>query len=232
MRYYISDQHFYHEKLNQCMDCRGFDSGEAMNEYMISQWNSRVRSKDEVVILGDFCISPKGEDANAVLARLNGRKYLVIGNHDKYLKSKDFDVGYFQWIAPYRELKDEKRKVILSHYPIMCYNGQYRRDSEGLPGTYMLYGHVHNTFDEYLVNDFQNQTRQYVRGVRGFEGAVQIPCQMINCFCMFSDYVPLTLDEWIQADQKRRKNMKTAESMCFRAERQGTAGGMCFQTEG
>ena len=151
MRYYISDQHFHHDNLNRCMDCRGFESGEAMNEYMISRWNSRVRPKDEVVILGDFCISPKGEDANAVLARLNGRKYLVVGNHDKYLNSKEFDAGHFQWITPYRELKDQKRKVILSHYPIMCYNGQYRRDSGGIPRTYMLYGHVHNTFDEYLV---------------------------------------------------------------------------------
>jgi len=27
---------------------------------------------------------------------------------------------------------------------------------------------------------------------------------MINCFCMFSDYTPLTLDEWIKTDEKRR----------------------------
>ena len=27
---------------------------------------------------------------------------------------------------------------------------------------------------------------------------------MINCFCMYSDYTPLTLDEWIEADRKRR----------------------------
>ena len=31
-----------------------------------------------------------------------------------------------------------------------------------------------------------------------------LPCQMINCFCMYSDYTPLTLDEWIEADAKRR----------------------------
>jgi hypothetical protein len=30
---------------------------------------------------------------------------------------------------------------------------------------------------------------------------------MINCFCMYSDYVPLTLDEWIALDEKRRKEM-------------------------
>ena len=39
------------------------------------------------------------------------------------------------------------RKVILSHYPMICYNGQYRRDEEGRPRSYMLYGHVHDTFE-------------------------------------------------------------------------------------
>ena len=62
MRYYIADLHFCHENLNTRMDCRGFESGETMNEYMIAQWNSRVRKRDEVVILGDFCISKKGRD--------------------------------------------------------------------------------------------------------------------------------------------------------------------------
>ena len=32
-----------------------------------------------------------------------------------------------------------------------------------------------------------------------------ISCQMINCFCMFSDYQPMTLDEWIKIDRKRRE---------------------------
>ncbi len=31
---------------------------------------------------------------------------------------------------------------------------------------------------------------------------------MINCFCMFSDYIPLTLDEWIQVDRERREKTK------------------------
>ena len=37
---------------------------------------------------------------------------------------------------------------------------------------------------------------------------MSIPCNMINCFCMFSDYVPLTLDEWIELDNKRRASLK------------------------
>jgi len=208
MRYYIADLHFCHSNLNEYMDCRGFENGESMNEFMIRQWNSKVRRNDEVVILGDFCISTKGDEVNLFLKRLQGKKYLIIGNHDKYLTNKEFDPKLFEWIEPYKELNDNKRKIILSHYPIMCYNGQYRRSENGEPKTYMLYGHVHNTFDEYLIHDFQNQTRQYQRPALGSDEMVNIPCQMINCFCMFSNYVPLTLDEWIEVDQKRREQMK------------------------
>lgn len=211
MRYYIADLHFCHENLNTRMDCRGFESGEAMNEYMIAQWNSRVRKRDEVVILGDFCISKKGEVANAILERLNGKKYLIIGNHDHFIANKQFDPSRFEWITHYREINDNNRKVILCHYPVMCYNGQYRRNAKGEPKTYMLYGHVHDTYDEYLIDEFQRQTRASTRPVLGKSGGeemVSIPCQMINCFCMFSDYVPLTLDEWIEVDLKRRAIMK------------------------
>ena len=42
-----------------------------------------------------------------------------------------FDATRFEWIKPYAELNDNKRKIILSHYPIFCYNGQYRRNKEG-----------------------------------------------------------------------------------------------------
>ena len=89
MRYYISDLHFFHDNMNTKMDKRGFESLEVMNEYMISQWNKKVRKNDEVVILGDLSIE-KGEKTNEILRRLNGRKYLVVGNHDRYLKDKVF----------------------------------------------------------------------------------------------------------------------------------------------
>ena len=29
------------------------------------------------------------------------------------------------------------------------------------------------------------------------EEPMPIPCNMFNCFCMYSDYIPRTLDEWI-----------------------------------
>lgn len=207
MRYYISDLHFFHSNLNDRMDKRGFASGEVMNEYMIRQWNDRVHKNDEVVILGDLSVG-KAEETNEIIHRLKGKLYLITGNHDRFLQKKEFDTSRFVWIKPYGEIHDNNRRIILSHYPVFCYNGQYLRDKKGNPRTYMLYGHVHNTYDEFLINQFIQRTRSSVRKVRGSEEPVAIPCNMINCFCMFSDYVPLTLDEWIELDKKRRSLMR------------------------
>lgn len=203
MRYYIADTHFFHENLNTRMDCRGFENGEAMNRYMLDKWNQKVRKQDEVVILGDFSWgSPR--DTENLLSQLHGRLCLVQGNHDKNLMKKEYLRRRFEWIRPYTELYDNRRKVILCHYPIMCYNGQYRRDENGNPTVYMLYGHVHDTQDERLVETFSEITRTVQKAdangnLRG------IPSQMINCFCMYSDYEPLTLDEWIVNAKRRRE---------------------------
>lgn len=203
MRYYIADCHFYHEQLNTMMDKRGFHSVEEMNDYMIKQWNLKVKKNDEVVILGDLSLGTP-EQTNELLKRLNGRLYLILGNHDRFLKNKAYDTSRFVWIKPYEELHDRKRKVILCHYPVMCYNGQYKRDENGDPVTYMLYGHVHDTTDQRLLDQFQEITRN-TQAV-GFDGVPRnINCNMINCFCKYSDYVPLSLDEWIECDRKRRQ---------------------------
>lgn len=202
MRYYIADLHFFHEALNDHMDYRGFADAAEMNEYMIGKWNRKVRKNDEVVLLGDVSWG-KADETNALLRRLNGRLYLIQGNHDHFLQSRKLDTGRFVWIKPYEELSDNRRKVILCHYPIMFYNGQYQLDENGNPKTYMLYGHVHDTRDQRLLEQFRKMTASTVTvDVQGVER--NIPCNMINCFCMYSDYEPLTLDEWILCDRRRR----------------------------
>ncbi len=202
MRYYIADLHFFHEAMNTRMDCRGFASAEEMNAYMLAQWNRKVRKNDEVVILGDLSWGD-AKETNLLLERLNGRLYLIQGNHDRFLKNAEYNARRFVWIRPYDEIKDNKRKVILCHYPIMCYNGQYTTDDQGNPKTYMLYGHVHDTFDQRLIEQFQEITRKS-ESIAPDGTPRHIPCNMINCFCMYSNYTPLTLDEWILCDRQRR----------------------------
>ena len=75
----------------------------------------------------------------------------------------------------------------------------------------MLYGHVHNTQDETLINRFIMEIRKTMVQSKHAESPEQIPCNMINCFCMFSNYQPMTLNEWIEIDRKRRAKMTEAE---------------------
>ena len=196
MRYYIADCHFFHGALNIKMDKRGFDSAEEMNEYMIRKWNAKVKHNDEVVIIGDFSWG-NAEETNKLLNKLHGRLYLIQGNHDRFLTNGNYNASRFVWIKPYAEMHDNGRKVVLCHYPVMCYNGQYRLDEKGNPKTYMLYGHVHDTHDQRLMEQFIQMTKEtHVVGPDGVER--NIPCNMINCYCGYSDYEPLSLDEWIK----------------------------------
>ena len=186
------------------MDNRGFESVEQMNEVMIEKRNKKVHAHDEVVILGDLSLG-SGQETNQVLRRLKDKLYLIRGNHDdRYLKDKDFDASRFMWIKDYAEIHDNKRKIVLMYYPIFCYNGQFRRESDGTPLTYMLHGHIYKTEDQVLVDRFCAETRATIRKSVHQEEAQPMPCQMINCFCMYSDYTPLTLEEWVECDQRRR----------------------------
>ena len=205
MRYYIADTHFFHKALNTKMDCRGFADVYEMNEYIIHQWNSKVRKNDEVVILGDFSWG-NAEETMSVLEQLNGKLYLITGNHDRFIKDKKMDLSLFIWIKDYAELHENKRKVVLCHYPIVCYNGQYRKDINGNPSTYMLHGHIHQTHDQELLDHYQAYVASQMHTC--IDGSIEpIPMQMINCFCMYSDYKPMTLDEWIEIDKKRRETL-------------------------
>ncbi len=203
---YISDCHFYHDRICREMDNRCFSGFEEMNEHMIEQWNKKVTARDDVYILGDFSIA-KGDATEKVIRRLQGKLHLIIGNHDRYLEDKGFDRSLLRSIEPYQEIRDNGRAVILSHYPVFCYKGQYRTDQRGNQLTYMLYGHVHNTHDEALINRFITEIRATLARTRYSDQPQPIPCNMINCFCMFSYYQPMTLNEWIEIDRKRRKAM-------------------------
>ena len=155
MRYYIADLHFFHENLNTKMDKRGFANVNAMNDYMLKQWNSKVRNRDEVVILGDLSWG-KPEETNQLLQKLNGRLYLIQGNHDRFFKDPKFDSSRFEWVKMYEELNDNKRKVVLCHYPIMCYNGQYKPKNLFVVWTctrYLFSDFAVNIKNNHIVND-------------------------------------------------------------------------------
>ena len=52
-----------------------------MNEELIKRWNERIGKNDEVYHLGDFALSTS-EEFIPIIERLNGVKYLIVGNHE------------------------------------------------------------------------------------------------------------------------------------------------------
>ena len=213
MKLYISDLHFYHDALIERLDKRDFPDGKAMNRCMIDRWNSKVKGGDTVIVLGDFFGTKNADEVNWILNRLSGKICLIEGNHDSvWLKREGVNLNRFEWIKPYAEFDDHDYTVIASHYPVFCYNHQHLRKSDGSHRTYMLYGHVHNSYDEQLVNKFQTITRNTIV-TNAQDITDNIPCHMINCFCMFSNYTPLSLPEWIMLDEKRRVALNDGDKL-------------------
>lgn len=139
MIYFTSDLHFNHNK-DFIYKARGFNSVEEMNEKIIDNFNSVVDYADPVYILGDVVLGDI-EDGIECLKRLNGRKILIIGNHDsdnKILRYKE--EGIFSDIQFGFRMKANKRThFYLSHYPSLVNNFD---DPKKI---WNLYGHTHST---------------------------------------------------------------------------------------
>ena len=181
---YISDLHFGHKNVI-AYDNRPFTSVEDHDRTLIERWNSKVNEDDTVYILGDL-IWAKESAWPAILSQLKGHKVLIRGNHDPR-KFSAATKSYFDDIKDYKEVKDGDRNVVLSHYPIPCFNRHYY-------GQYHLYGHVHTSFEYGLMLN----TRRLI------EDLYTQPCNMYNVGCMldYMNYEPKTLDEIIEGYEK------------------------------
>jgi calcineurin-like phosphoesterase family protein len=133
--FFTSDTHFYHKNIIK-YENRPFNSVEEMNTAMIENWNETVEPNDEVYILGDFAFAD-GKTVNELLKRLNGKKYLIKGNHDSFLRDKDFDKSLFAWVKDYHVLNYNNHKYVLFHYPIKVWDCKHH-------DAIHCYGHVHS----------------------------------------------------------------------------------------
>jgi len=108
----ISDTHFNHENIIQYCN-RPFGNVHHMNETIIENWNKDIKQEDVVYHLGDVYFSKKPDSTN-ILSRLNGRKRLILGNHDD---GKDkLLLQTFQKILCWRMFPEFG--LILTHVPI------------------------------------------------------------------------------------------------------------------
>lgn len=122
----------YHIKNNNpnAVDVKKHD------EELIEFWNKTVGKKDIITIVGDFAF----RNHNYYIKTLNGKKRLVIGNHDKMslekynLFDKVYDFGCRR--------KVQKQDVTFCHYSLCTW-------ANSCHGAWCLYGHSHGRLMEW-----------------------------------------------------------------------------------
>ncbi|MBQ7712919.1 MAG: metallophosphoesterase family protein [Clostridia bacterium] len=139
---FTSDIHFGHKNAID-YDRRPFSSVEEMDEEIIRRWNRKVHADDLVYVLGDFTIT---DDAARYASRLKGRKILIPGNHDLYLR-RPSSAGIFESVSLLEELNVDGRWVTLCHYPMIEWRGSRRLPTDKTYG-YLIHGHIHNNVKE------------------------------------------------------------------------------------
>jgi len=132
--FFTSDTHFYHKSIISFTH-RPFSSIEEMNDALIENWNSVVPKDGIVFHLGDFCFG--GPTAwNRVIRKLNGKIYLILGNHD--IKNlREGATWRFEGIFQQMYILVDGQRIWLNHCPFLCYGGAYN-------GSWQLFGHVHS----------------------------------------------------------------------------------------
>ena len=185
--FFTSDQHFGHYNIIN-FDRRPFKSTENMDAELIRRWNAKVDKDDRIYILGDLIW--KCDDVSGLLARLNGTKTLIKGNHDHRWLGDPNIKKLLSAIKDYDDIKvtlasGVVKRCILSHYPIHFYNGHYH-------GSVMLYGHVHQTKECKLVREYAKWLAEH-----------GCPVEMYNVGCMCFDYEPVTLDEILEQNKSQ-----------------------------
>lgn len=135
--FFTSDTHFGHSNIIKYCQ-RPFNSAEHMDKVLINNWNEVVSPQDIVFHLGDFCFGSDKEWIK-ILQRLNGTKYLILGNHDlKKIANSNQIKDYFADINMQMRVVVDKQKMLLNHYPFLCFEGGYQN-------VWQLFGHVHSS---------------------------------------------------------------------------------------
>ena len=132
--FFTSDTHFNHANIIKFCN-RPFKDVEQMNDVMIANWNSVIGKDDTVFHLGDFCLGSAAEWTK-ILDRLNGKIYLIMGNHDLKNIRQGF-ISRFEHVAMQMRIEIGKKRIYLCHYPFLCFEGSYKDD------VWQLFGHVH-----------------------------------------------------------------------------------------
>ena len=171
MVFFISDTHFNHRGSllwNDRTVRPNFESVKEMNDLMINNWNKVVKNEDTVYFLGDFAYKCPKYMAESTFWILNGKKHLIIGNHDYNLAAKFEKCWESMAHRMQYDFTDDngvKREIIMDHYPLLS----WRHSNHG---SWHLHGHTHGSIQHLSV------------GVNRYDCSVEV-----------NNYSPISLDQ-------------------------------------
>lgn len=137
--FFVSDTHFGHRKIMEFCN-RPWKTIEEHDEALINRWNETVNENDLVFHLGDFAFATNSR-WKELINRLNGKIYLILGNHDQIRYPGDKIMSLFEECATQMVLDIKGRYVYLNHFPFLCYAGSFRGPENVV---YQLFGHTHS----------------------------------------------------------------------------------------
>lgn len=148
-KFYISDLHLFDKKVIESAN-RPHKNLKEMHTDISVKWNKKVSQNDTVYILGDVSSTANLQETKELvnmLKRLNGNKVLIIGNHDRKILNNSNFRKCFVRIEEYLRIFDNKKKVILFHFPIEDWEGRKK-------GAIHLHGHIHQKEVSFIKNRF------------------------------------------------------------------------------
>lgn len=141
---FYSDPHFGHANIIK-YSSRPFATSEEMDQELVSRYNAKVSSNMTVMWTGDGFFCPI-EKIKEIMSSLNGRKMLVIGNHDRnpdVMLECGFDIVVEQCV-----LQVAGSTLRACHFPYFDSHPSDKRFSHKRPpivrGEMLVHGHSHS----------------------------------------------------------------------------------------
>lgn len=145
VNHFYSDPHFGHYNIIDYA-LRPYRTSDEMDDALVANYNAVVDPNDVVCWLGD-CALGSVEKAKATMGRLNGRRILVLGNHDR---TAGVMAGLgFELVMREAVIRISGRTCRLHHYPYAPprNNSREKRQQHRHPvrrkGEVLIHGHTH-----------------------------------------------------------------------------------------
>lgn len=132
-KFVFSDPHFYSNAIISHGQ-RPFRDVDEMNATLIQNYNSVVGKQDICYWLGDVMYGATKERVANILRQMHGRKFLIMGNHDRGHSETWWASCGFEKVFNH-PIYDAEQYIMLSHEPLVEFGD--------MPPIVNIHGHIH-----------------------------------------------------------------------------------------